>query len=377
MSTKIPGPDVGINQIVDAFTYKVMEERNKGPKFQPLRPSSAGKCEMELGYEYLEYKGLAEFPAESKEPSVHRLLNLGDPIEYHANREMEQAFKLMSTPIQLKYKRLEHSNQMIEGKIDLWLESPDWRCLADWKSKGDKYSRFFKSSWDEFIEKVTKTGHAVQFGEGAVFITDLEKFIDSHVDVFFNNNLYQLNSYAHSDFIMERQPTFCSILQYNKNDSRIREVRFIPSQVVFDRVKNKFNKVAKTVDETKSVEGLNKEYVLGSQKCGFCRFNKECYPADDALKAHFKTYPHKNWPKDIDRLPKKDQEELLILFSQYLELADIPANIERLEEKIISKLDTLRISKVRLPSGLIYETQRLKTGGPKNGPRTVLRRGKL
>lgn len=380
----IPGPEVGINQIVDAFTHKVLEERATGPKYHPLRPSSSGKCETELGHEYMEYKGYSSYPADLKDPSVHRLLNLGDPIEYHANREMENAFKKMNTPIQLKYKqqtvslfRLEHDNSMIEGKIDLWLEGPDWRALADWKSKGDKYSQFYKSSWDEFIEKLVKTGHAVAFGEGAVFITDLEKFIDTNVDVFFNNNLYQLNAYAHSEFIKERKPTFCSILQYNKNDSRIREVRFLPNEAVFERVRVKFNKVAKTVDETKSIEGLKKEYILGSQKCAFCRFNKECYPDDDALKTHFKSLPPKKWPKDIDRLSREAQSELTELFNTYHEMIGIPDKLARIEEKLISTLDNLQLTKVRLPSGEIYSTKRLKTGGPRNGPRTVLRRDKL
>lgn len=376
--SNIPGPQMGINEIIDVFTTNPFEGK---AKTSPLRPSSAGKCEKELGYEYMEYRGLASYPPEEKKASVARLLNLGNAIETHANYAAQDAFKQMGSPIRIKYKqqtvtlfRLEHNNEMIEGQIDLYLDADDWHCLPDWKSKGDKYSQFHKSSWDEFIEKLVKTGHAVEGGTDFVYITDLAKFINSEVDVFFNANLYQLNSYAHSDFIQEKirnttKPFFCSILQYNKNDSRIREIRFSPSLEVFERVKAKYNKVAKVVETTKSVEELNKDYVLGSSKCGFCRFKKECWPEDDALKAYFKQLPAKQWPKDMDRLPAALQGELEPLFKQYEMASGTVDTLDKVERDIVKALDKAKVYKIRLSSGHVYRLRRLKDG-------LVLRRDK-
>lgn len=378
MSNPIPGPDIGLNEIIDAFTVNPFDGK---AKTSPLRPSSAGKCEMELGYEYMEYRGHADYPPEEKKASVTRLLNLGNSIETHANYAAQDAFKLMGQPIKIKYKqqtvtlfRLEHNNAMIEGQIDLYLETDEWHCLPDWKSKGDKYSQFYKSSWDEFIEKLTSTGHATKFGEDAVYITDLAQFIDAEADVFFNANLYQLNAYAHSDFIQERirnttKPFFCSILQYNKNDSRIREIRFSPSREVFERVQKKYNKVAKTVEETKSTEGLRKDYVFGSMKCGFCRFKNQCWPENDALKAYFATLPKKQWSKDLDRLPQNVQSELAPLFEEYHTYLDIPKKIDKIERDIVKILDQNKIYKLRLSKDHIYQVKRLKEG-------LVLRRSK-
>jgi hypothetical protein len=87
----IPGPQAGLNEIIDAFTMQIIEEKAKKNKFNPLRPSSAGKCEKELGYELMEYKGLATYDKELLPPAVNRLLNLGHQIERHANYEAEAA----------------------------------------------------------------------------------------------------------------------------------------------------------------------------------------------------------------------------------------------------------------------------------------------
>lgn len=378
----IPGPSMGLNQIIDAFTMQIVEERSKENKYYPLRPSAAGKCEMELGYEYMENQGYAKYEKELTPPAVHRLLNLGGNIEYHANNEMRSAFAKMPQPIQMKYKqqvvticRL-GSGKIIEGSIDLWLETPEWRCLADWKSKADRYSQFFKSSWDEFVEKLVATGFAHSFGEDAVYITDLEGFLANNKDAFFNNNLYQLNLYACTEFARERKLTFCSIMQYSKNDSRIREIRFTPSQAVADKVIAKFQKVAEVIDRTKKTEELTREYTLGSQKCGFCSFKKQCYPEDDALKLYFKTFPPKQWSKDFDRLPTTARTQLEPLFQEFLALDSTLKKQEQAEEKIVKVLDGIGVYKVKFTNGHVYQMKRLKSGGPGNGERYVLRRSK-
>lgn len=374
---------MGINEIMDAYTTKIVEDKSKDARWNPLRPSSAGKCERELGYEFMEFRGHASYPKELNPPPVHRLLNLGSSIEYHANSEMRYAFSKSPKPIKLKYKQQSvtvcrlHDGTLIEGSIDLWIETAEWRCLADWKSKSDKYSQFYKSSWDEFIEKMLSTGNAEKFGEDCVFITDLGKFLETNKDSFFNNNIYQLNIYGTTDFAKERNITFCSILQYNKNDSRIREIRFVPDEAVASKTREKFQRVAKTVDETKSAQELTKEYMLGSQKCGFCSFRKECWPEDDAMKLYFRQLPAKQWPKDLDRMAPETQTELSGLFKEYHNLATMPAKLELVEEKIIKALDKLKVFKIRLDAEHIYRVKRLKSGGPGGGERMVLRRDKV
>lgn len=380
--SNVPGPKYGLNEIIDALTQKTIESRNDY-KYNPIRPSGSGKCERELGYEFMEYRGHATYEREQNTSSTHRLLNFGHHVERHTIDEIYQAIKQSTKKIDIKYKQQTLSffklpdGTFLEGNMDLGIESEDWKIAVDVKSKADKYSQFFKSSWDEFCEKLTKTGFAERFGDDAIYINDLEKFIDTQTDVWFNNNLYQLNFYLGSEFLQQRGYTLGAILQYNKNDSRLREIRFSYSQVVFDRVKDKFTRVMKAVDEEKSVESLSKDYVLGSSKCGFCSFKKQCYPEDDALKLYFKTLPPKAWPKDLDRLPKDAQDILTELFTQYHEADKVTSKRDLLEEKIVATLDKLGVYKIRLSDDLIYRVKRLKSGGKGDGERYVLRRDKL
>lgn len=380
---QIPGPSMGLNEIVDALTNQIIATRADAPsKYNPLRPSSAGKCERELGYEFMQFRGLAKYATENNSAPVHRLLNLGNAVERQLFWDMQDAFKLAPKPVEIRYKQQTlsffqfHDGTWLEGNIDGVLWSEQWKILIDVKSKGDKYSQFYKSSWDEFTEKLESTGFAKRFGDGAVFITDLEKFLACEKDVFFSNNLYQLNFYACNPFITERGINLASVFQYNKNDSRLREVRFAPSQKVYEKTKEKFLKVANIVDYQKDVHQLSKDYVLGSQKCGFCSFRKECWPEGDAMKAYFRTFPPKQWAKDLDRLPRAIQDEVMPLFVAYHGLASAPAALEKIELEIVKVLDRAKVYKIRLNESQIYRLKKLRSGGPGNGERLVLRRDK-
>lgn len=374
---------MGLNEIIDTLTHQLISERAEKPsKYNPLRPSSAGKCTRELGYEFMQFRGFAKYQTELNSPDVHRLLNLGNAIERQLFWDMGDAFKFAPKPIDIKYKQQTLSffefkdGTRMEGNIDGVIQTDQWKILIDIKSKGDKYSQFYKSSWDEFIEKLAGTGHVVKFGDDAVYITDLEKFITTEKDVFFNNNLYQLNFYACNEFMRERGINLCAIVQYNKNDSRIREIRFSPSENLFEKTKSKFMAVQEIVDELKSPETLTKDYVLGSQKCGFCSFRKECWPDDDAMKLYFKELPPKQWPKDMNRLQPQVQAELIPLFEQYRSIEAANSNLDKVEENIVKVLDKARVFKIRLEDGTMYRMKRLKSGGPGNGERLVLRRDK-
>lgn len=376
----VPGPQFGLNEIIDAFTQTVIEKNDK--KYSPIRPSSAGKCERELGYEQMEFRELASYEKETKSSSVHRLLNFGHQVERHVIDEMYKAFAQSPDQIKIAYKQQVLSffklpdGTMLEGSMDLGIETQDYKIVVDIKSKGDKYSSFWKSSWDEFVEKMEATGHAKKFGSDAVYITDLEKFLDSGFDPFFLNNIYQLNFYARNPFLVERGYNLASVLQLNKNDSRLREIRFTPSQAIYERTRAKFERVVATIDKDKSPEALSKDYVLGSSKCGFCSFKKQCWPEDDALKAYFKTFPPKQWAKDLDRLPQTIQGELKGLFNQYEAAQAENDRAWFYEEQIVKILDKAKVYKVRLSESQIYRVKRLKSGGPGGGERLVLRRDK-
>jgi hypothetical protein len=380
---KIPGPQMGLNQIVDAFTLSISEEEAKTMKWNPLRPSSAGKCARELAFEYAQYKGYVPVERQVIEPALARIFSLGHSIEWHVIDHMKRAFNKMDKPIQIKYKQQVvdicqlHDGRDIEGSIDLWLESPDWKCLADVKSKGEKYSSYYKSSWEEFLQKILSTGYAVSIGPDAAYITDLEKFIVAHNDPWFAKNLYQLNLYACSDFATKRGLDFCSILQYGKSTSRLREIRFSPTPAVADNRREMFKLVAKTVDETKDPMQVQKSYVLGSSACGFCDHRAKCWPTDDAKKAHFKTWPYKAWPKDLDRLDQSVQVELINLFRKYTESSKHAEDQSIYEESILKVLDREGINKIRLNEHQIYEVKHLKSGGKGGKGQVVLRRGKV
>lgn len=375
---KIPGPEFGLNEIMDAFT-----QTESDYKFNPLRPSSAGKCERELGYELMEFRGHAKYEKESMPAATKRLLDFGDKVEWHANDHLYKAFARMPKPPLIKYKQHTLSflkfpdGTFLEGKLDLCIEINGELIVCDWKSKGDKHSQAYKTSWDEFPEKLVSTGHATSFGKDAVFITDLAAFLNQSNDPFFANNLCQLNFYACSDFLRERGCKLASILQYNKNDSRIREIRFEPSKAVYEQTKEKFLRVHAAIETDKSVEGLKQEFVLGSMKCGFCQFKKECWPENDALKKYFETLPPKSWPKDLDRLPRDVQDKLKPLFERYHELPDAEKEIEAVEQQICLVLNEAKVFKIRLNPDLIYRMKKLKSGGAAGGERLVIRRDKL
>lgn len=385
--TVIPGPKYGLNHIIDAYTSQAAEERSKERNYNPLRPSAAGKCARELAYEYAQFKGYTPVSQEVMEPNVTRLLNLGHSVEYHANGEMKQAFARMPKPIQIKYKQQVveicdlHDGTRIEGSIDLWLETPEWKAIVDWKSKAEKFSSFFKSNWEEFREKLLNTGQVVQInqeaGDDAFFIPNIQAFLDAHGDPWFAKNIYQINLYGCSEFAKRRGITFCSVMQYGKSTSQLREIRWVPNEALADNRRQMFQTVAKTVDETKDPMQVQKDHVLGSAKCGFCPFRQQCWPQDDAMKKYFENLPPKQWPKDLDRLPTSAQKELTPLFEQYFEASKTAEQVEKLEEKIVEALYKMNVYKIRLSKDQIYRVKRLKTGGPGGGERLVLRRDKL
>jgi hypothetical protein len=370
------GPDVGYIDILDHNTTKHLEKEaaGEGKKYTPIRPSASGKCTRELFYELMEFHGKAKYAKELKTPATHRLLNLGHSIESHILRQ----FELISEFFDIKYRQqvlsfayLESKqdpkmSQWLEGSLDLVFWSDKYKCVADIKSKKDKWSAGYKSQWDETSDKLARMGSVQVISDQAYWVEDLEAFLLELNDPFFASNFLQLNLYANSSFLKERGVDHGAIIQYNKADSRLREVRFKPSRKLYEQTVGKFQNAldaAAVGDAAKAPQ----DYMLGSIKCAFCSYKKECWN-DDALKAWFKTFPPKKWPTDTGKLGQAGRD-IEALFRHYSQLSGAESQKQIVEREILKLLKDNNVGKLRLESGEVYEVRDLKTG-------IVLRRSK-
>lgn len=371
--SEVLGPPIGINEMIDyesvAAQHKAIEE-GTGWSGTPLRPSAAGECERALAYSLEAFWKIKDYPVEIKEPNVVRLLDFGNSVEWHLINHIKRYLKGM---FEVKYQQqcvsftqLVSSNparsQWIQGNIDLTLSSPEYKCVADVKSKKEKYSSYRDSDWSETDEKYEKLASVQKIGASAFYVEDLAAFIKEVRDPFLAMNLYQLNLYAHSQFLKERGFNFCSLLYYNKNTSVLRELRFKPSEELAQYVIEKFTRVFQLVDEGRT-EDTKREFMPPSIKCAFCQHKATCWPETDALKMFFKSLPPKEWPKDTNRLDNGSQLE--DLFTSYKQVCDSEVAATKLEEDICKVLVESGIRKIRFEDKTVYEVKWYKT--PREG----------
>jgi hypothetical protein len=384
---KLLGPKQGYVEILNFFTQQSLDEQSQQPrKYNPLRPSSAGKDARELAYEYMEFKGYAQYSTEAFDPETHRLLKLGHAVEKHVIWELKDALQAAGGDIEIRYQQQVLSfftlpdGTKVEGSCDLVLMSRSKKfggCLADVKSKKDKFSQFFKTDWDATSDKLSNMKTVQVFGQDSYWVEDLEAFLQELDDYFFSMNFKQLNMYFYDEheFLQTRGVDHCAILQYNKNDSRLREIRFKPSRTVFEQVRDKFSMVQKIVDETKDPQQVPRENILGSAAVAFSKYRSIDYPDANALKEYFNTLPKKHWPKDTDRLSSgQSLDELFEQFEAALKAAD---EADRLEQKIVALLEQEQVKKVKTSNGNVYQMKYLKTGGVAGKGALVVRRSKI
>ena len=371
---KIPGPEIGYVDLLNQETEAtIAKERDSGKRWFPLRPSNLGKCTRELAYELFEYLGYATYEKKLENPDSHRLLKLGKYVENHLIREFESH----GLPFSTKYKQqvvelfsLVASSKpelscTIEGSLDTVFWSEEHKALIDFKSKKDKFSAYYSTNWQETSEKLSQMESVVQISQNAYYITDLGSFLDEIRDPFFEANFLQLNGYACTQFAKSRGIDHAAIIQLNKNDSRLREIRFTPCENVFEIGKEKFQNVLRAAEE-KDLNYASRDYALGSIKCAFCPFSKHCWEGDDTLKAFFGTFPRKEWPTDVPR-------DLQQKFASYEAEAESTDRAQKLEDDILLNLVDKKITKVKLKNGNVYEVKHLKS--PK--PHFELRRSKI
>lgn len=368
MSETPKGPPVGYVDILNTLTAEKVAEEGKSKKYNPLRPSSSGKCTRELAYGLAEFHGLGTYGSEELRAEQTRIFDLGHHIETHAIRQ----FQRYAPVIELKYQQqvlgfyqLDAKNHpemshYVEGSLDACYWTPGSRGVIDYKSKKDKFSSWRASNWDEMNEKLSKMHSVHVVSETFFWVPDLKEFLHELADPFFESNFLQLNGYACTQFLRERGVDHGSIIQYNKNDSRMREVRFAPSMELFDKVRAKFQSALEAVDAG-NPDLAPRDHVLGSVKCAYCPYKARCWgDVVDAKKEFFKTLPAKDWPKDSARLPSG--EEMERLFAEYEAMGELDKARRQLEERILLAMTEAGVKKIRLESGDVYESRSLKDG---------------
>jgi len=387
MSSKVPGPQVGLTDLVD---HLLVTDDTKYSAF-PLRPSNAGRCSRALAYELYEYLGKAKFTGESKTAETKRLLDLGTPIEYHviknmnlipkANPDFKITYKQqVLLAFQLDPANAEDKNPpLIKGSLDFGVENQKerWTIFCDSKSAKDKFSQAFQTKWDETLSKLTNMSSVHPLSDKAFWVEDLEAFLEELNDPFFSDNFVQLNVYCVNEFAKTINVVAGSIIKYNKNDSRWFEVRFKPNANLAKQFQDKCNLVYKAAmnGTEESIREMGCDFQMGSIKRAFCACtsysgeNKE-----ESLQAYFRTFPKRQWATDVGKL--KAQQAVATRFEKYLEALDKAAEAEREESAIIDLLSKEKCAKIRLEDGQVFEVKHFKTGGISNGPRVALKRAK-
>lgn len=365
--SKIPGPPVGYTDLLDYATKEKIKANSERSSSFPLRPSASGFCARRLAYDLMEFEGHDSYEKEPIQPNVYRLLNLGHSIEYALIKDfylipnMKIKYKQQAVTL-FKLDELKGQEaKIIEGQVDLVLWSDEWKCVADVKSAKDSFSKAYPTRWQETLDKFDNLKTTQKISDTAWYIEDLPAFLDENNDAFLANNLYQLNLYCMSPFFQERGISHGSILKYNKNDSRLYELRFKPSVELFEKVKDKFNKVNKAVAKKKP-HLVEKDFVIGSSSCSFCPYKTQCWPEQDAKKAYFKTLPQKRWPKDTHKIARGN--ELEELFEEFQDKDKAIKDRDALEEKIIKMMLEEKVNKIRLANNKIYELKHLKSPRP-------------
>lgn len=372
---QIPGPQTGYTDLLDHIITK------DPVKFEahPLRPSAAGQCSRKLAYDLMEYEGKAEYEPEERDAPTHRLLDLGHPIEHHVIRYFRK-LAAESDKVKIRYQqqlvelfRLP-SGRIVEGSNDFAVDWGGEVGIGDVKSSKNNWSSWYKDKWGETLAKLDELESTEKLSDTAYWVEDLDKFVDEVNDPFLADNFWQLNAYCCSPFFKRHNVTHGFIYKYNKNDSRHYEIRFKPSQTMYKRLYKKYKAIDEAIIKHGDVERVPKDYALGSVRCAFCRYQKECHGEKNALKEYFKTWPKRRWPADLSKL---NDTELAGMFTQWESEIAHEKSASKLHEELVHRLTQLKVQKVRLDNGNIYELKSYKTGGIANGPRIALKRSKL
>ena len=376
---KILGPALGYTDLLDHFTTKKLEKslEEGATKYHPLRPSASGQCERQLTMKLIEYRGGEKFPKSVHAPAIDRLFKLGHSVEFSALRNFQaiegltQRYKQQTLDFfELKRGKKSLPTELVEGSCDVVFYTKKFRGIGDVKSKKDAWSNCYKTRWEEDVEKLRSMDSTVEISPTAFFIDDLPAYLEELGENFSSDNFYQLNLYANSKFMKDRGIDHAFLYYYYKNTSQHYEIRFKPSDEIFNRVKDKFNRISVNAD--KGVIPEQCDFTAGTMRFAFCDcHDMKPYFRGDGKKEWFATWPKKKWPSDLDRLD--DTAELRQLFDNYQDLEDKMSEKDRTELNIARILSKQKCNKVKLDNGDVYDLKYLKS--PR--PHYALRKGKL
>lgn len=362
---EIKGPPQSYISLMNEAIVKKAELDKTKEAYFPLRPSSANKCSRRLAHELNEFVGNAPRTHEERKPNIHRLLSFGHTIEHHLIKYLEQ---IEGFSVRFKQQIVDlfplPSGRIVEGSTDLVLWSDKHKCLADVKSVGDRFYSAYETKWKGMIAKyddLAARGLCERLDEHGFWVPDVIPFLDALGEDSLCDNIPQINLYLCSDFMKKRDVSHGSVLRYLKNTSDCFEIRFAPSPELYEKVRHKFAVVEQAVadgDPTKAP----KDAILGSMACGFCPYKKKCWPADDALKEYFKTWPKREWPESLSTM--HNESTLKPLFEALLKEEFSVQYKATLEEKIIKAMVSEEVNKIKLDDGSIFEIVLLKSPRP-------------
>lgn len=268
---------------------KEFEEYNsrKGDRY-PLSPSGIGKCALKLARDVAHHHGIASYPrnAESRAPKLQRVFNRGhllesaliDDMEKYTHlkfKQRQQRVHLFDVQSELNGQRL---SQAVEGDIDglAVCDISGAKILVDFKSKGAFYSAGFSDSISEFFGNLLQTGFVEDLGNNCYMIKDVYGLFQLlPLDDFFVDYLLQLNSYAFSDWFRRTGVDGVALYYENKNTCANYEVRWVPSEQLFEFAKNKLQYVFNTTLKD-GPEAVPRDFSQGSVRCRLCDYNELC-----------------------------------------------------------------------------------------------------
>jgi len=364
--------------ISDLINYSLVESAEKEEaaikegmsKRSAFRPSSAGECERALTYKAMEYTGKAYYEKKVPEANVQLIFKLGHAIEAMLLDAFDSVefFDVKYKQQVLEFFKLETGDPkidgIVEGSNDLCMVATngEWKGIIDIKSKATGVGTYRRTKWQEMDDKLRDMSTVKTISTTAYYVDDPEAFIEELDDPFMAMNLWQLNLYALSDFMKNRGFNFASLLYFSKDTSQLREIRFKPSQSMYEKVQLRFERAAKAAAQS-APHKAKQEFILGSIKCAYCPYVTPCWGVDSeaAVKESYKNLPPKKWPINLDKVDAKMADKV----RSYHELAKTTKNIKAAEQEIMKYMNEKNLDKVVVKDyngeELVYEFKKLKT----------------
>ena len=374
------GPDVGITDLIQHHMVEKAEAEEllvKGGRStrQPFRPSSAGECERALAYKAQEYNGDAYYDKPAPEAHVQLIFALGHAIEamlikifseveFFETKYLQQVLTFFSIAPSDDKGTAEQLSLLIEGSNDGCFVGRigEFKGVFDIKSKATGVGTYKRTKWAEYDDKFNKMNSIKAISPTSYWIDDPEAFIKEVNDPHLAMNIWQLNLYCLSDFMKQRGFNFGSLIYLSKDNCAMRELRFRPSQSLYDKVQVRFQSAYDAAFVNKP-HLAKQEFLLGSTKCAYCPYVKPCWGTspEQALQESFKSLPKKTWPVNLDRT----DATMANILKDYHKLADVEVSRDNRAKELMEYMTTNKIDKVQVSADdgekIVYELKRYKT----------------